>query len=96
MLAVLATPTFSKAIKKMHVKEKLVVDTAVKAIATDPTIGEEKKGDLAGIFVHKFKINKQEVLLSYQLHPEKCSPTSVLLLSLGTHENFYSNLKRTR
>ncbi len=95
MLAILVTPTFARAVKKLHVKDKLIVDKAVKAIAGDPSIGEEKKGDLAGILVHKFKINKQEVILAYQLFPDKKSPVSVLLLSLGSHENFYAELKRS-
>ena len=94
MLAILVTPTFARAIKKLHVKDKLIVDNAVKLIAGDPSIGEEKKGDLAGILVRKFKINKQEVLLAYQLHPDKISPLSVRLLCLGSHENFYAELKR--
>jgi mRNA-degrading endonuclease RelE of RelBE toxin-antitoxin system len=94
VLDVLVTPTFAKAVKKLHAKEKAVVDKAVRAVATDPTIGVEKKGDLAGVFVHKFKINKQEVLLAYQLHPTKSQPITVLLLSMGSHENFYADLKR--
>lgn len=94
MLAILVTPTFARSIKKLHSKDKLIVDKAVKAIALDPSLGEEKKGDLAGILVHKFKINKQEVLLAYQLHPDKFAPISVLLLNLGSHENFYAELKR--
>ena len=56
-----------------------------------PLIGEEKKGDLAGVFVQKFKINRQEILLSYQRQPDKASPVSVLLLNLGSHENFTRN-----
>lgn len=94
MLAILVTPTFARSIKKLHSKDKLIVDKAVKAIALDPSLGEEKKGDVAGILVHKFKINKQEVLLAYQLHPDKFAPISVLLLNLGSHENFYAELKR--
>lgn len=94
MLAVLVTPTFSKAIKKLHAKEKLAVDKAVKAIAANATIGDEKKGDLAGTFVHKFKINKQEVLLAYRLSPDKFAPDAVQLLNIGSHENFYTELKR--
>lgn len=94
MLDVLATPTFVKAVKKLHAKAKAAVDKAIKSIADDPSVGEEKKGDLSGIFVYKFKINKQEVLLAYQLHPDKVKPVSVLLLSLGSHENFYAELKR--
>ena len=46
------------------------------------------------INVYKFKINKQEVLLAYRLHPDKIKPVSIQLLSLGSHENFYSELKR--
>lgn len=94
MLDIFVTPTFAKAVKKLHAKDKAVVDKAVQAIANQPTIGEEKKGDLAGIFVYKFKVNKQEVLLAYQLHPDKFSPRSVPLFSLGSHENFYTELKR--
>ena len=94
MLTVLATPTFARATKKIHGKDKLAIDKAVAAIASDPTIGEEKKGDLAGTFVYKFKVNKQEVLLAYQLQPDKLAPDAVLLLSFGSHENFYTALKR--
>ncbi|HEU4376553.1 MAG TPA: type II toxin-antitoxin system RelE/ParE family toxin [Telluria sp.] len=94
MLAILVTPSFARAIKKWHVKDKLVVDKAVKAIAGDLSIGEEKKGDLAGVFVHKFKINKQELLLAYQPHPDQFPPVSVLMPSFGSHEHFYTELKR--
>jgi mRNA-degrading endonuclease RelE of RelBE toxin-antitoxin system len=94
VLEVLVTPTFAKAVKKLHAKDKTAVDKAVKAVANDPTIGEEKRGDLTGIFVHKFKVNKQEILLAYQLNPTKFQPISILLLSLGSHENFYNELKR--
>ena len=88
------TPTFKKVVKKLHARDKEVVDKVVTQIAADPGIGEEKKGDLAGVFVHKFKLNKQEVLLSYTLQPDKTSPEVLVLLSLGSHENFYSDLKR--
>ena len=88
------TPTFKKVVKKIHARDKEVVDKVVTEIAVDPAIGEEKKGDLAGVFVYKFKLNKQEVLLSYTLQPDKASPEVLVLLSLGSHENFYSDLKR--
>lgn len=94
VLSILVTPTFARAVKKLHAKDKLEVDKAVKSIAENPSIGEEKKGDLSGIFVHKFKVNKQEVLLAYQPQPDKYSPVALLLLSIGSHENFYSDLKR--
>jgi mRNA-degrading endonuclease RelE of RelBE toxin-antitoxin system len=93
-LSILATPTFSRAVKKLHARDKKDVDKAVGTIAEDPTIGDEKKGDLGGVFVYKFKVNKQEVLLAYTLRPDKQKPKEVVLLSFGSHENFYSELKR--
>jgi len=45
--------------------------------------------DLAGVFVYKFKCNDQLTLLAYEYDPK-----TRLLLLLGSHENFYRNLKR--
>ena len=93
-LKILGTPTFNKIAKKLHAKDKEALDKAIGEIADDPSIGEEKKGDLAGVFVYKFKLNKQEVLLAYRLQPDKFKPKEVVLLNLGSHENFYSDMKR--
>ena len=82
-------PAFKKAYKKLHPNEKTKVNDAICAIMADPTIGEEKKGDLASVFVYKFRILKQEFLLAYEWHPR-----SRLLLALGVHENFYRDLKK--
>ena len=78
----------------MHAKDKLVLDQAVKDVACDPLLGEEKRGDLADVFVHKFKLNNQETLLAYELSPDKSKPEEVVLLGVGSHENFYTQLKR--
>lgn len=94
MLKVLSAPTFNKVVKKLFARDKKTVDEAIKKIANDPSLGEGKKGDLSGIFVFKFKMNKQEVLLSYGLLPSKEKPEEIVLLSLGSHENFYEVLKR--
>jgi hypothetical protein len=93
-LKVLSTPSFDRVVKKMHARDKKLVDQAVVNIAADPAIGEEKKGDLAEVFVYKFKVNKQEVLLAYRLQPNKKKPKEVVLLNIGSHENFYSVMKR--
>ena len=88
-ISIRVTPTFERAAKKLHPRDKKDLDKAVREIAADPAIGVAKKGDLTGVYVHKFKINRQEVLLSYQY-----TLNEVVLLSLGSHENFYRNLKR--
>lgn len=82
-------PQFKRAYKKLHSNQKEFVDEAIKAIIDNPKIGEEKKGDLAGVFVYKFKIHHQEMLLAYEWHMR-----DRLLLALGVHENFYRDLKK--
>ena len=83
------TPTFRKVFKKMHKNKQNEVKNEIKKIVNDPEIGEEKKGDLSRVFVHKFKIDQQLILLAYQFDPE-----TRILLMLGSHQNFYKDLKR--
>jgi mRNA-degrading endonuclease RelE of RelBE toxin-antitoxin system len=85
----LQMPAFKKAYKKLHTKDKKAVDDAIRAIIANPELGQEKKGDLAGVFVYKFKLHQQEMLLAYEWDPSKR-----ILLALGVHENFYRDLKR--
>ena len=80
---------FSRAYKRLHRDQQADVDDAITAIVADPTLGEAKKGDLAGVFVYKFACVGQLYLLAYEYDPE-----SRLLLLVGTHENFYRTLKR--
>jgi mRNA-degrading endonuclease RelE of RelBE toxin-antitoxin system len=82
-------PAFKKAYKKLHANEKNKVNDVIRAIIQNPKLGQEKKGDLAGVFVYKFKIHHREILLAYEWDPKKR-----LLLALGVHENFYHDLKK--
>ena len=86
---VLQSATFARTYKKLHKNQKADVDTAVEVIINTPEVGEPKRGDLAGVYVYKFKSNSQLRLLAYEYDPE----TRMLLL-LGSHENFYRELKR--
>lgn len=79
---------FLRAYKNLHNNQKDAVDQAVADIVLDPDIGEPKKGDLAGVYVHKFNCVRQLFLSAYEFDPM----TRTLLL-VGTHENFYRNLK---
>ena len=84
-------PAFKKSYKKLASPHKLVVNEAILAIVNYPNIGEEKKGDLSGVYVYKFKINLQQMLLAYEWDDENS-----ILLALGVHENFYRDLKRKK
>lgn len=88
---VLQTNEFAKAVKKLPKQQKTVIDAAVNVIVADPSVGVMKVGDLTGVQVYKFKLNKQEVLLAYEYHLETIT---LYLLKLGSHENFYRDLKK--
>ncbi len=49
---------FRRVYKKLNSNEKADVDDAVAEIITNPEVGDLKIGDLAGIYVYKFKCNK--------------------------------------
>ena len=89
-MRILVTPTFERAAKKLHRLQKDDLDTAVKAVAADAGIGEEKVGDLAGIRVYKFRMTNQLCRFSYRV----LDADSIKLLTVGAHENFYRDLKR--
>ena len=88
-VSVTQSTVFARAYKKLHPKQKQDVDKAVEVIVSDPLAGEAKRGDLAGVYVYKFESQNQLVLLAYAFDPK----TRHLLL-LGSHENFYRELKR--
>ncbi|MGY4879317.1 type II toxin-antitoxin system RelE/ParE family toxin [Vreelandella aquamarina] len=88
---VLQSPTFKKAVKKLKANQKKDLDSAVKALMDNPTLGEQKKGDLSFLRVHKFKMNKQLTLLGYSFDD---GALVLELLALGSHENFYRDMKQ--
>jgi len=81
-------PAFKRAYKKLHANQRDAVHAAIRSIVADPGVGQEKKGDLAGVFVHKFDCVNQTYLLAYQW-----SEAKRVLLAVGLHENFYRDLK---
>ena len=81
--------SFEKKVKKFSEKEKYEIDNEIKQIIQNPLIGTEKKGDLRGIFVHKFNLQNQMYLLSYRFIKDE----SLELIMIGPHENYYRDLK---
>ena len=70
--------------------QKKDLDEAVKQIIKNPSIGQEKKADLAQVRVLKFKMANFLTLLAYLWKPDE---KEIILLKLGAHENFYRDLK---
>ncbi|MBA2780278.1 type II toxin-antitoxin system RelE/ParE family toxin [Billgrantia kenyensis] len=89
-MQVLQTPTFTKAVKKLHANQKRDLDKAVRTLIENPLIGGLKKGDLSFLRVYKFKMVKQLTLLGYHYDGDSIV---LALMALGTHENFYRDIK---
>jgi hypothetical protein len=84
--------SFEKKVKKMSKSEKDALDREVKRIkriAEDSSLGEEKKGDLKDVFIHKFKLKTTQYLLAYRK-----VGGDLELVMIGPHENYYRDLKQ--
>ena len=84
-------PSFKKAVKKLKKNQKADLAKAIETLVQAPESGQIKKGDLSNLRVYKFKMVKQETLLAYTWENDIRTLT---LIGLGSHENFYRDLKR--
>ena len=87
-MKIIQSPLFARTIKKFHKNEKEILDKQIVKIVDDPSIGQEKKGDLKNIIVYKFKIKDKQYLLSYRYSKDLLD-----LITIGSHENYYRDLK---
>lgn len=90
-MRILVTPTFERAVKKLHKQQKAALDEAVRTIVGQPEAGETKVGDLAGVKAYKFRMGNLLCLLAYRV----LDGNTLKLLMVGPQENFYRDLKRT-
>jgi mRNA interferase RelE/StbE len=84
------TRRFVRVYKKLHDKARADVAAAVEAVAADPDLGENK-GDLARLWVCKFRSQRQVYLLGYTREDDLCL---IHLETAGPHENFCRDPKR--
>ena len=87
-MKILQSRSFEQKVKKFGKQEKKVLDKQILKIAESPSAGIEKKGDLRGVYVHKFKTRSIQHLLSYRLVRDDLE-----LIMIGPHENYYRDLK---
>lgn len=88
-MRVIQSRIFERKVKKLSKLQKAQLDEAILEILRNPSIGEQKKGDLKMVFVHKFRIDNTLFLLAYSHKPEVLE-----LIMLGPHENYYKDLKK--
>jgi mRNA-degrading endonuclease RelE of RelBE toxin-antitoxin system len=87
----LLTNTFRRASKKLHRNQIAILEEAIRKIGVEPSVGDSKAGDLAGVRVYKFRMLHQQILLAYTYNESR---NEVTLLTFSSHENFYDNLKK--
>ena len=85
------THRFVRAYKKLPENIIADVDNAVALVAKDPNVGERKNGDLADLWVYKFRSSGQLFLLGYTRND---NVRLVYLEAFGPNENFYREMKR--
>ena len=85
---VLQSRSFERKVKKFTKHQKKKLDQEIRKIIDNPSIGSEKKGDLRGVFVHKFKIQTLQYLLAYRF-----PGNDLELIMIGPHENYYRDLE---
>jgi len=93
-MKILQSRAFERKVKKFTKREKKKLDEEIRNIVDNPSIGSEKKGDLRGVFVQKFKIQTSQYLVAYRFFGENLE-----LIMIGPHENYYRDLQsylRTR
>ena len=86
-MQILQSGSFRKKVRRFRKQEKRILDNQIRKILKDPAVGQEKKGDFRGVFVHKFKIHATQYLLSYRFVGDNLE-----LIMIGPHENYYRDL----
>jgi len=89
MMQVVQSSQFKKSYKKLHSNQLPEMNEAIKEIIKDPSIGEQKKGGLSWLMVHKIKVLGQLTLIGYSIDDD-----TLTFVAFGPHENFYRDLKR--
>lgn len=87
-MKIIQSSSFEKRCKTFNLQEKRALDGQIRKIASDATVGQEKKGDLRGIYVHKFKVKTVQYLLAYRFAGDDLE-----LIMIGPRENYYRDLK---
>ncbi len=89
-MKVVQSRLFAKRARRFQKQEKQVLDQQVRAILDNPEIGQEKRGELRGVFVHKFKMHTTQYLLAYRIKENEI----LELIMIGPHENYYRDLEK--
>lgn len=77
----------------MGKRQLIALHEAMDLLLKNPQSGQQKVGDLAALFVFKYKIGSEEWLLGYTVNAIK---KVITWHAVGHHENFYRDIKKNR
>lgn len=89
LVEIIQSSVFTKQKKKLNSRQMNDLDAAVRMIFSNPAVGEMKIGDLSGVQVYKYRSENQQMLLAYEANGRM-----LFLYALGSHQNFYRDLKK--
>ena len=87
-MRIIQSRSFGKKLKGFRKRDKKILDEQIQRILDNPAVGQEKKGDLRGVFLHKFKIRTTQYLLCYRFAGDALES-----ITIGPHESYYRDLK---
>ena len=85
-----STRYFDREYKKLFPNQLRTLAEAIDQLTLNPLAGDTKKGALANVRVLKYKSLDQVWLLAYEYDGE----STITLVAIGQHENFYSKLQK--
>lgn len=93
MYSVQFAKSFLKDFRKIsHEVQRVVIDTWIPPLQRDPNLGEPFVGKrLKGYLKLKFRSKKNDYRIVYEVSKQQLI---ILLLAIGSRENFYKRLKR--
>lgn len=89
-MKILQTLSFDKSVSKFHDNQIKCLEEVLRKLQEDPFMGELKKGDLKDIRVYKVQMISLRALFAYKFDEKE---NSLILLKVGSHENFYRELE---
>jgi len=81
----------ARKLKKLDTPIRMKVIEALDRIAENPFIGEKLKGNLSSLYSWHFNEKNVEYRIAYKIN---AADIVVIVLMIGTRENFYEELKR--
>ena len=88
-MKIIQSRSFEQRVKMFNQAQKMILDEQIRLILENPNIGDEKKGNLSEVYVHKSKIKTILYLLAYRFNEERLE-----LVMIGPHQNYYRDLKK--